>query len=153
MNTIRALLTGAVLAATTVLAAPLTAAAEHALPASHDAPATESAPTAPHGAAADGYLHVYYGFNFTDYCGGWVGNSSHWGACRNRTASLWNNGYPGGFDDVRVYWGTNYTGANRGVHNGVALGDLRQWTFDNNTGPGSGQWLYRNISSHLWVNL
>lgn len=142
MNKIRALLVGAVIAATTAVAAPLATAA------------AEPAPVAPHEVVpqADGRLHVYYGFNLSNHCGSWVGSDDDWGVCRNATASLWNNGYPGNLDDVRVYWGVNQTGASRGVYNGVALGDLRNWTFDNN-GSGAGEWLYNNISSHQWVNL
>ncbi|PDP88127.1 hypothetical protein CQJ94_08350 [Glycomyces fuscus] len=104
-------------------------------------------------AAADGRLYAYYDFNYNRYCASWAGNSSNWGACRNTTSSLWNNGYPGNLDDVWVYWGLNHSGARRGVHNGVALANLSQWTFDANTGSGSGQALNNNISSHMWTNL
>ncbi|WP_236567981.1 MULTISPECIES: hypothetical protein [unclassified Nocardiopsis] len=86
-------------------------------------------------------------------CGSWTGDSSNWKACRNTTSSLWNNGCPGNLDDVWAYWGLNHSGARRGVHNGVVLNDLRQWTFDPGTGSGSGQALNNNVSSHRWTNL
>ncbi|WP_150239989.1 hypothetical protein [Nocardiopsis quinghaiensis] len=117
------------------------------------AQAAEAGPTVPLSAAADGKLHVYYDFNLSRHCASWEGYSSHWGKCRNEVSSLWNNGYPGGHDDVRVYWGLNHSGAYRGVHNGVVLNNLRQWTFDANTGRGSGEVLDNNISSHKWISL
>ncbi|GHC80900.1 hypothetical protein GCM10007079_20190 [Nocardiopsis terrae] len=103
--------------------------------------------------AADGRLHAYHGFDYKNYCGSWEGNSSHWGSCRNTTSSLWNNGYPGNLDDVRVYWGLNHSGAHRGVRNGMAFANLSHWYFDADTGAGSGQTLNNNISSHMWINL
>ncbi|MDA2803672.1 hypothetical protein [Nocardiopsis suaedae] len=134
--------TGAV-AAATLLSAPA-AQAEEAAP--QAAPAQAEA-------QADGYLHVYTGYNGAGWCDSWKGNSGDWGVCRNRVSSLWNNGYPGNYDDVWVYWGLNHSGARRGVYNGVALNDLRKWDFDANTGAGSGQALNNNISSHQWTNL
>lgn len=149
MNKIRAFLVGTVIVATTLVATPLAAVAEPALSASLDAPAAESAPPVP----ADGLLHVYHGFSRTNYCDSWLSHSAHWGVCRNSTASLWNNGYPGNLDDVLVFWAPDYAGSYRGIHNGVVLDDLRQWTFDDTGLPGSNEWLYNNISSHKWVNL
>jgi hypothetical protein len=104
-------------------------------------------------AAADGRLYAYYDYDYRRLCNSWSGNSSNWGACRNTTSSLWNNGYPGNLDDVWVYWGLNHSGARRGVHNGVALANLGHWHFDADTGAGSGQPLNNNISSHRWTNL
>ncbi|WP_267243602.1 hypothetical protein [Streptomyces sp. PR69] len=146
------------LAAATLTLAALTAlTALTAVPSANAAPAGESAPrptAAPVSAAApDGHLHAYFDINFRNYCGGWVGNAGNWGQCRNKASSLWNNGYPGNLDDVWVHWDTGCRGARRGVHNGVALADLRRWTFDRNTGPGSGEALNDNISSHCWTNL
>lgn len=142
MNKIRTALVGAALAAAAVVSVPMAAQA-----AENPAPGQVSAQ------APDGNLHVYRGLNYTNYCAGFRGNSTNWGTCRNKAESLWNNGYPGSFDDVWVYYAPGYGGARRGVHNGVALSDLRNWTFDPNTGAGSGQWLWRNISSHKWTNL
>ncbi|ASU84044.1 hypothetical protein CDO52_15720 [Nocardiopsis gilva YIM 90087] len=102
--------------------------------------------------AADGKLHGYYGFNRTNHCYGWESNDKDWGVCRNRVSSLWNNGYPGNYDDVWVYWGRNHSGARRGVYNGVVLNDLRKWTYDPG-GAGAGEALNNNISSHQWTNL
>ncbi len=119
------------------------------------APAAQAEEARPYteAAAADGRLYAYYDYNYQRYCASWSGDSKNWGRCRNTTSSLWNNGYPGDYDDVRVYWGLNHSGAYRGVHNGVGLANLSRWTFDRNTGAGSGQSLNNNISSHMWVNL
>lgn len=141
MNRLRTALAGTGIALALV-ALPVTAQA-----------AGEPAAPAPQGAAADGKLHVYYDFNYTNECAAWTGNSANWGACRNKVSSLLNSGYPGNLDDVWVYWGPSYAGARRGVHNGVGLANLTQWPFDPNTGSGSGQALNDNISSHKWTNL
>ncbi|MFI0977623.1 peptidase inhibitor family I36 protein [Streptomyces sp. NPDC021093] len=141
MNRLRTALagTGIALALTTL---PVTAQAA-------EAPAVP----APSGAAADGKLHVYLDFNYVGECAAWTGNSTNWGTCRNKVSSLRNSGYPGSLDDVWVYYAPNYGGAKRGVHNGVGLDNLTKWTFDPNTGSGSGQQLNDNISSHKWTNL
>ena len=98
-------------------------------------------------------LHVYQDLGYGRWCADWAGEAPDWGYCRNKVSSLQNNGYPGNLDDIWVYWGLNYTGARRGVHHGVGIRDLRSYTFDPNTGPGSGESLGNNISSHRWTNL
>jgi hypothetical protein len=123
------------------------------LPATAQAQAV--APASPAGVSvqADGNLHLYRDVNYGNYCRGYVGNSTDWGTCRNQVSSLWNNGYPGDLDDVWLYWGTNYSGARRGVHNGVSIADLQPYTFDAGTGTGAGQSINNNVSSHKWTNL
>ncbi|KIF69765.1 hypothetical protein HY68_16120 [Streptomyces sp. AcH 505] len=138
MRKVHTLLIGTAIAALAVGVAPLTA------------QASESAPPAP---AATGFLHVYYDTGYTNWCDDWSGEAPDWGSCRNQVSSLHNDGYPGALDDVWVYWGLNYTGARRGVANGVGLSDLRLYAFDANTGSGSGQALNDNISSHRWANI
>lgn len=108
--------------------------------------ATSASPTT--AAAADGNLYVYRDYNFTTLCGRWPGNKPNWGGCGGTISSLWNNGYPGSYDDVWVYSGINYTGYKRGVYNGVRLPDLRGYKFD-----GSSVVLDNNIWSHKWTNL
>ncbi|MFF1448373.1 hypothetical protein ACFVYF_09495 [Streptomyces sp. NPDC058274] len=136
MGKLRTLLVGAALAALTVGVTPLTAQAS-------------SGPAL----LPPGSLYVYYNTGYSGWCDDWSGEAPDWGSCRNQVSSLFNNGYPGNLDDIWVYWGLNYTGARRGVYQGVGLSDLRQWKFDANTGPGSGEWLNDNISSHRWTNL
>lgn len=141
MGKIRNILIGAALAAVAVGAAPLTA------------QAADTAPASPAGAQADGYLYVYYDLNYVGPCGKWSGNSPNWGVCRNQVTSVWNNGYPGNLDDVWLYYGLNYTGARRGVYNGVYIADLRPYPFDAGTGTGAGQSINDNVASHRWTNL
>jgi hypothetical protein len=151
MRMSRTLVLGAVLAALgTGLLPALTA---QAAPGTDRATSAPAAPALPPGVQADGNLHLYRGINFTDYCRGYVGDSADWGTCRNQVSSLWNNGYPGNLDDVWVYWGTNHSGARRGVHNGVSIADLSPYTFDAGTGTGAGQSINNNIASHRWTNL
>lgn len=132
---------------TLAVAVAATAFAVLAPAAAEAAPAAPAAPSSPAAPAADGLLHVYYGFNYIDECNAWSGNVANWGSCRNATASLWNNGYT---DDVYVYYSPNYANARRGICRGVGLGDLTQWPFEQNEGPGSGQALFDNIASSHW---
>ncbi|MFF0738775.1 hypothetical protein ACFYVL_00040 [Streptomyces sp. NPDC004111] len=132
---------GTALAVLAVGATPLTA------------QAADTDPSSPPSAAPTGFLHVYYNTDYSGWCDDWSGEAPDWGSCRNEVSSLHNNGYPGDLDDIWVYWGLNYTGARRGVYRGAGLTDLRFYTFDANTGPGSGESLNDNISSHKWTNL
>jgi hypothetical protein len=155
MHKARVALAAVAVAASALLAG---AASAQAAPAAN-APAanTQAAPgtsASPAQIASDGRFYAYNGLNYTNLCNSWSGNSSNWGACRNKSESLWNNGYPGGNDDVLVYWGTSYSGAWRGICNGAALADLRQWPYDYSGGAsGNGQALWHNISSHKWAAL
>ncbi|MEU7722088.1 hypothetical protein [Streptomyces tibetensis] len=131
----------------------LPAVTAHAAPDTSRTASASAVPAVPAGVQADGYLHLYSGTDYRDYCTGYVGNSANWGACRNVISSLWNNGYPGNLDDVWVYYRINYGGARRGVYNGVAISDLGPYPFDAGTGAGAGQSINDNISSHKWTNL
>jgi hypothetical protein len=149
----RVALAAVAVAASALLAGAVTAQAAPAAPAANTqaAPATGASPAQ---VSADGRFYAYYGTYYDNLCNSWSGNSTNWGACRNKVESLWNNGYPGGKDDVLVYWGLNYGGAWRGICNGAALGDLGQWPFDWSNGkPGNGEALWKNISSHQWAAL
>ncbi|MGH1553021.1 peptidase inhibitor family I36 protein [Streptomyces sp. L7] len=140
----------------------LTALALTALPSA--AQASESAPSSPSaiaagpaGATADGYFYAYENANFGGkYCR-WAGSDNDWSTCspggnlRNQASSLWNNGYAGAYEDVIVYWDLNKTGAGACIANGYAYADLAGWQFPNN-GPGGGETLNDNISSHTWAN-
>ncbi|WP_116209719.1 hypothetical protein [Streptomyces olivoreticuli] len=146
MKSLRTILTGAAIAALTVTAAPFVA------------QATEVAPR-PGGQGhaqvqADGRLYAYVNRNYDSAAGwcSWQGDSADWGSCKNWTSSVWNNRYPGALDFVWVHYNSNNQGARRGIYNGVALPDLRDWTFDAGTGAGSGQALDNNIASHQVTN-
>lgn len=130
------------IAATALVAGGVTAEAATAPPAS---PAT---------AQSDGNFYTYNGTWFTEFCAGWSGNSSNWGACANQDESLWNNGYPGRLDDVLVYYAAGPSGAWRGVCNGDALPDVSGLTFDWSGGlPGNGRSIWHNIHAHKWATL
>jgi hypothetical protein len=116
------------------------------------ASATEPITTAT--AAADGNFYVYNSQFRLDLCAIFDGNADTWGYCANKSESLWNNGYPGNFDDVLVFWSYNYQGAWRGLYNGALLDSLDDFTFDYSGGlPGHGEKLWHNIASHKWTNL
>lgn len=105
-------------------------------------------------AAADGNFYVYNSMFRLDLCEIFDGNADTWGYCANKSESLWNNGYPGNFDDVLVFWGYNYQGAWRGLYNGALLDNLDDFTFDYSGGrAGNGEKLWHNIASHKWANL
>lgn len=52
-------------------------------------------------------------------------------------SSAWNNGYPGGYDDVRLYTGNDYAGSPLCLPNGTSF--RLTFPYDN------------NIESHRWV--
>ncbi|MBT2449241.1 hypothetical protein J7F03_19515 [Streptomyces sp. ISL-43] len=143
MKSLRTVLVTAAVAALAVTAMPFTAHAADSPPAQETA-TVANAPT--------GRLHAYYDFWYQYECGSWSGSAASWGECKNAASSLWNLRYPGSFDDVWVYYNSNYGGAGRGVYNGAGLPDLRQWSFGPG-GAGAGEALYHNIASHKVVNL
>jgi hypothetical protein len=143
MRKTRNILIGAALAALVLGVTPLTA----------QAAGTTSPTPSPAGSAANGQLMLYYDPGYSNWCDDWSGESPDWGKCRNKVSSIYNDGYVAYLDDVWVYWGLNYTGARRGIERGVGMDDLRLYSFDANTGSGSGQALNDNISSHVWAHI
>ncbi|MEV7076341.1 peptidase inhibitor family I36 protein [Streptomyces sp. NPDC093990] len=148
-------LAGLALAGLSILAAPGTAGAAEA-PAPTPGPKS-AAPAASSAAAADGYFYAWEGANRTGkYCR-WLGNDTDWTTCspggnmRNQASSIENRGYPGSYANVVVYWDTGYGGTNACIDNGWYYADLAQWVFLND-GPGQGETLNDNISSHKWIN-
>ncbi|MFD8590499.1 peptidase inhibitor family I36 protein [Streptomyces sp. NPDC059637] len=147
-----------VLGGTAVLAAPAAAGATGT-----GAPAAASTSASPAesgtvGALADGYLYAYEHIDRGGaYCR-WYGDDADWSTCspggnmRNKASSLWNNGYPGSYDDVALYWGTNYTGAPACLRNGVYWNNLTGLHFNRPGSSGHGETINDNISSHRWVN-
>ncbi|WP_371657683.1 peptidase inhibitor family I36 protein [Streptomyces sp. NBC_00280] len=149
-------LAGFALAGLSVLAAPgIAGAAEPPAPAPDSKSATAAA--APSVAAADGNFYAWDGANRTGkYCA-WVGDDTNWSTCspggnmRNQAGSIENRGYPGSYSRVRVYWDTAYGGTYACIENGYYYADLSQWYFQV-AGPGQGETLNNNISSHKWAN-
>jgi hypothetical protein len=121
-----------------------------------NAPAASAAPSSAESIAADGYFNAYYDLNLRSVCHRWKGNEPEWAyyGCANEVQSVWNNGYPGSYDDVLVFWDSDYGGAWRGIYNGTVINDLRPYTFDWSNGlPGNGETTWLNIASHSWTNL
>ncbi|MDN3293315.1 peptidase inhibitor family I36 protein [Streptomyces ficellus] len=142
----------AALAAATLGLAPAVAHAQDAVPAGAAKAGTASARTAAV-AAADGNLYAWEHSWKGGRVAAWSGNSSNWADrnMRNQASSVHNNGYPGAYDDVRLYWDANYGGASYCLPNGSYLMDMRYDYFPHN-GAGGGQAMNDNISSHRWVN-
>ncbi|WP_053847011.1 peptidase inhibitor family I36 protein [Streptomyces sp. NRRL B-24085] len=151
-------LAGLALAGLSILAAPgIAGAAEAPVPTPGSKSAASAAAADSSAVAADGYFYAWEGANRTgNYCR-WVGNDTDWTTCspggnmRNQASSIENRGYPGSYANVVVYWDTGYGGANACIDNGWYYADLSQWFFPNN-GPGQGETLNDNISSHQWTN-
>lgn len=143
----------------------LAALALSALPGTAQAATPTPAPAAvvsPAAAAADGYFYAYDGANKTGkYCK-WEGDDSNWSSCspgggiRNQAGSIWNNGYAGAYEDVKVYWDNGDDGAWDGawacIQNGYYYADLANWNFPNNATGGGGEVMNNNISAHMWAN-
>ncbi|OJF14651.1 peptidase inhibitor family I36 protein [Couchioplanes caeruleus] len=110
------------------------------------------APAPAQAAVGDGNVYVWNEAGFNGHRCAWVGNSADWtgAGCRNRASSVFNNGYLGGNDDVRMYWDTNYGGASICVWRGATIENLQTVAFPHN-GAGGGQNANDNISSHKWV--
>ncbi|MFB7031329.1 MULTISPECIES: hypothetical protein [unclassified Streptomyces] len=104
-------------------------------------------------AAADGYLYAWE----HSWKGGrqatWADYSDNWADrnMRNQASSVHNNGFAGAYEDVRLFWHTDQSGAWYCLGNGSYLMDMRYDRFPYN-GNGGGEPLNDNISSHDWVN-
>jgi hypothetical protein len=118
--------------------------------------------------AADGRLYAYEDAGFADSHCSWVGDHKDWrysewnmphrGVCswwysdansnfNDEASSIWNNGYPGGADDVRLYKHINHGAPSMCIGNGDRWSDL-------NTGRqrfSDGSFANDQISSHRWV--
>ncbi|MFD0884514.1 hypothetical protein ACFQ08_08095 [Streptosporangium algeriense] len=115
--------------------------------------------------AADGYFYAAeHPYGGGKYCR-WFGDDTSWKTCsdaggnqvnmENRASQMFNNGFPGGHDDVRVYWGPGYTGAWRCLATGNHWDDLPlgRETFNKGSGlSGYGQSINDNVASHQWVS-
>ncbi|MEV0326141.1 hypothetical protein AB0H63_06750 [Micromonospora echinospora] len=103
--------------------------------------------------AADGYFYAWTGTYRSGTQCRWLNNSDDWGTCRNAASSAENRGYVGGFDDVRVYWGTSASGAYKCMGNGGYWLDLTLCVEKFDVGsPGNGQCINDNASSHRWAS-
>jgi hypothetical protein len=120
--------------------------------------------TAPAASAADGNVYAFEGtYNSGPYCA-WSGDDGDWSTCSgggvnrnmlNKASSLWNNGYPGSYDDVNFYYNQGQGGAWACLGNGDAWADLSLGHEIFSWGPGlagHGGRINDDIASHKWVN-
>jgi hypothetical protein len=100
--------------------------------------------------AAVGEFSVWYNSGYSGLCVSAGGNIWDYSTieCNDRASSVFNNGTPGGFDDVWMYQDAGYTGLRRGIYNGVRLENLQNWNYD-----GTSINMNDSISSHQWTNL
>ncbi|MER6575924.1 hypothetical protein [Nonomuraea sp. NPDC001023] len=98
------------------------------------------------------------------YCR-WLLYDTSWADClngenqtismENQASQMFNNGFPGGYSVVKLYWGRNYTGAWRCLASGNHWDNLSlgRETFNGGAGlSGYGQSLNDNVASHKWVD-
>ncbi|MFF3670793.1 hypothetical protein [Microtetraspora malaysiensis] len=127
---------------------------------------TENAVTPENITAADGYFYAAeHSYGLGKYCR-WADDDGAWTTCydggghevnmENQASQMFNNGFPGGYDTVRVFWGRAYTGAWRCLAPGNHWDDLPlgRETFNGggSSKAGYGQSLNDNVASHRWVN-
>ncbi|MFF2521452.1 peptidase inhibitor family I36 protein [Streptomyces liangshanensis] len=149
MSSIRSVLAGMALVAVTTLA-PTAASAQATLSAASASPAATGA--AVRLAAPDGHLYAWEHAHAGGAHCRWSGHNGNWAGCRNKISDVWNNGYPGSAGDVRLFYGVGMTGSWFCLKNGHSIPDLRAagWRFTA-PGPGQGQFVNDNVSSHDWV--
>ncbi|MCX5388990.1 peptidase inhibitor family I36 protein [Streptomyces sp. NBC_00094] len=149
MRTTRALVTALTVGALTLLTAPVadarTTGPETAAPPSVSAPAAVPGP--------DGYLYAWEHPHAGGFHCRWNGNNANWAGCRNKVSDIWNNGYPGRAEDVRLFYGLDWSGSWVCLHQGHSLPDLGLSGLRFfGAGAGKGQLVNDNVSSHDWVD-
>ncbi|GGL18740.1 hypothetical protein Sme01_47930 [Sphaerisporangium melleum] len=110
-------------------------------------------------AAPDGYLYAWDGPNRTgDWCR-WLGDDPDWGTCsgtttsmRKRASSVDNRGYAGAYEDVDLFFETNYRGSHMCLWNGRYFSNWTAIYFPWDGKLGQGQSVDNNIASHRWSN-
>ncbi|GLZ14437.1 hypothetical protein Acsp04_46720 [Actinomadura sp. NBRC 104425] len=113
-------------------------------------------------AAVDGY---FYAWENRDHSGDWCRwpsgvDDPDWSTCsgsspnvnmNGKASALANLGYPGTYDDVDLYFSSNYLGSGMCVRNGLYISLLTVY-FPWDGKRGQGQWANDNITSHRWSN-
>ncbi|MFC8273303.1 peptidase inhibitor family I36 protein [Streptomyces sp. NPDC057271] len=148
MRITRALATALTVGALTLLAAPgadARASVPEAAPVAAAAPAAVPAP--------DGFLYAWEHPHAGGFHCRWNANNANWAGCRNKVSDVWNNGFPGRGEDVKLYYGLNWSGSWVCLHQShsipdLALSGLRFF----GPGAGKGQLVNDNVSSHEWVD-
>ncbi|MFG3490344.1 peptidase inhibitor family I36 protein [Streptomyces sp. NPDC047972] len=161
MRITRALSTALTVGALTLLTAPVADAGGATARAATAAPvvaasAAVSAPAAvaPAAAAApDGFLYAWE----HPHAGGvhcrWNSANANWAGCRDKISDVWNNGYPGVAEDVKLYRDTDWNGSWVCLHQGHSLTDLAASGLRFfSPGHGQGELVNDRVGSHLWVS-
>ncbi|MET9956094.1 peptidase inhibitor family I36 protein [Streptomyces sp. NPDC006339] len=149
MRLTRAFVTACTVAALTLLTAPgagaSAAVSEAAAPPAVTAPAAVPAP--------DGFLYAWEHPHAGGFHCRWNANNANWAGCRNKVSDVWNNGFPGRAEDVRLFYGLDWTGSWVCLHQGHSIPDLGLSGLRFfGQGAGKGQFVNDNVSSHDWVD-
>ncbi|MGW1141885.1 peptidase inhibitor family I36 protein [Streptomyces zhihengii] len=120
------------------------------------AEAGSTAPAAPAAAAAaapDGFLYAWEHAHAGGAHCKWNADNANWAGCSDKVSDVWNNGFPGRREDVRLYNGREWTESWVCLHQGHSIPDLGasglKWF---GSGHGQGTSVNDSISSHTWVD-
>ncbi|MEU2660458.1 peptidase inhibitor family I36 protein [Streptomyces sp. NPDC007325] len=149
MRIVRALTTVLAVGALTLLTAPVADA--RGAESGAVAPAAATAPAA--APAPDGFLHAWeHPRAGGAYCK-WNAANANWAGCRDKISDVWNNGYPGVAEDVKLYRLTDWNGSWVCLHQGHSIPDLGASGLRFfSPGEGQGQLVNDAVGSHLWVS-
>ncbi|MFE4310357.1 peptidase inhibitor family I36 protein [Streptomyces sp. NPDC056891] len=156
MRISRALTTALTVAALTLLTAPV-ADARGAVPkAVAVVPGAATAPAAVAPAAVpgpDGFLYAWEHPHAGGFHCRWNGENANWAGCRDKVSDVWNNGYPGVAEDVKLYRDTDWNGSWVCLHQGHSIPDLGASGLKFfSPGHGQGELVNDRVGSHLWVS-
>ncbi|MEU5218726.1 peptidase inhibitor family I36 protein [Streptomyces sp. NPDC020807] len=103
--------------------------------------------------APDGFLYAWEQPHAGGFHCRWTEDNANWAGCRNKVSDVWNNGFPGRGEDVRLFYGLEWTGSWVCLHRGDSFPDL---VNDDvrffSAGAGRGERVNDNVSSHDWVD-
>ncbi|MFV6030425.1 peptidase inhibitor family I36 protein [Streptomyces sp. NPDC056264] len=154
MRISRALATPLTAAALALLTAPVAdargAVPEAALPGTATAPAAVAPAAAP---GPDGFLYAWEHPHAGGFHCRWNSANANWAGCRDKVSDVWNNGYPGVAEDVKLYRDTDWNGSWVCLHQGHSLPDLGASGLRFfSPGHGQGELVNDRVGSHLWVS-
>ncbi|MFD5365837.1 peptidase inhibitor family I36 protein [Streptomyces sp. NPDC127103] len=153
MRISRALATALTAGALALLTAPVAdarAVPEAALPGAATVPAAVAPAAAP---GPDGFLYAWEHPHAGGFHCRWNSANANWAGCRDKVSDVWNNGYPGVAEDVKLYRDTDWNGSWVCLHQGHSLPDLGASGLRFfSPGHGQGELVNDRVGSHLWVS-
>ncbi|MCX5231133.1 peptidase inhibitor family I36 protein [Streptomyces sp. NBC_00233] len=154
MRISRALATALTVAALTLLTAPVADARstvpESVVPGAATAPAAVAPAAVP---GPDGFLYAWEHPHAGGFHCRWNKENANWAGCRDKVSDVWNNGYPGVAEDVKLYRDTDWNGSWVCLHQGHSLPDLAASGLRFfSPGHGQGELVNDRVGSHLWVS-